>query len=99
MMVFMAWMAVVIFIPFFAPSLKVLAFGEAMCGIPWGVFQVLFKIQHMAVNKLTEGLAVRHSRQPTPAKLYPQSSDPTSRHTCACVGVQVSSFPQVLFEP
>ncbi|PMD19218.1 putative MFS alpha-glucoside transporter [Hyaloscypha hepaticicola] len=41
MMVFMAWMAVVIFIPFFAPSLKVLAFGEAMCGIPWGVFQTL----------------------------------------------------------
>ncbi|ETI28107.1 hypothetical protein G647_00556 [Cladophialophora carrionii CBS 160.54] len=39
MMVFMVWMAVVLFIPVFAPSLSVLAFGEAMCGIPWGVFQ------------------------------------------------------------
>ncbi|KAH8748588.1 putative MFS alpha-glucoside transporter [Hyaloscypha finlandica] len=41
MMTFMAWLAIVIFIPFFAPSLNVLAFGEAMCGIPWGVFQTL----------------------------------------------------------
>ncbi|KAE9369179.1 putative MFS alpha-glucoside transporter [Stipitochalara longipes BDJ] len=41
MMAFMAWLAVVIFIPFFSPSLNVLAFGEAMCGIPWGVFQTL----------------------------------------------------------
>jgi MFS transporter, SP family, general alpha glucoside:H+ symporter len=40
MMFFMAWMAVMIFIPFFAPSLSVLAFGEAMCGVSWGVFQV-----------------------------------------------------------
>ena len=40
MMFFMALMTVTIFIPFFAPSLSVLAFGEAMCGIPWGVFQV-----------------------------------------------------------
>ncbi|KAF5017288.1 hypothetical protein F66182_10799, partial [Fusarium sp. NRRL 66182] len=41
MMFFMAWMAVMIFIPFFAPSLSVLAFGEAMCGVSWGVFQTL----------------------------------------------------------
>jgi hypothetical protein len=41
MMFFMFWMAVMIFIPFFAPSLSVLAFGEAMCGIPWGAFQTL----------------------------------------------------------
>ncbi|KAJ9613062.1 hypothetical protein H2200_003003 [Cladophialophora chaetospira] len=41
MMFFMAWMAVAIFIPFFAPSLPVLAFGEAMCGVSWGVFQTL----------------------------------------------------------
>jgi MFS transporter, SP family, general alpha glucoside:H+ symporter len=40
MMLFMVWMACVLFIPVFAPSLPVLAFGEAMCGIPWGVFQV-----------------------------------------------------------
>ncbi|KFY32056.1 hypothetical protein V493_00555 [Pseudogymnoascus sp. VKM F-4281 (FW-2241)] len=41
MMVFMAWMTVMIFIPVFAPSLPVLAFGEAMCGVSWGVFQTL----------------------------------------------------------
>lgn len=40
MMFFLAWMAAAIFIVFFAPSLSVLAFGEAMCGISWGVFQV-----------------------------------------------------------
>lgn len=40
MMFFMAWLTIAIFIPFFAPSLSVLAFGEAMCGIAWGVFQV-----------------------------------------------------------
>jgi SP family general alpha glucoside:H+ symporter-like MFS transporter len=42
MMFFMAWMCGAIFITFFAPSLSVLAFGEAMCGIPWGVFQVRY---------------------------------------------------------
>ncbi|KAL4812538.1 general substrate transporter [Aspergillus spinulosporus] len=41
MMFFMAWMAVAIFVPVFAPNLSVLAFGEAFCGIPWGVFQTL----------------------------------------------------------
>jgi SP family general alpha glucoside:H+ symporter-like MFS transporter len=40
MMFFMAVMAITIFIPVFSPSLSVLAFGESMCGIPWGVFQV-----------------------------------------------------------
>lgn len=41
MMAFMVWLLLTIFIPFFAPSLPVLAFGEFMCGIPWGVFQTL----------------------------------------------------------
>ncbi|RJE27630.1 MFS alpha-glucoside transporter [Aspergillus sclerotialis] len=41
MMFFMFAMAVTIFIPVFAPSLPILAWGEAMCGIPWGVFQTL----------------------------------------------------------
>jgi SP family general alpha glucoside:H+ symporter-like MFS transporter len=40
MMFFLGWMCVVIFIPVFAPSLPVLAVGEVLCGIPWGVFQV-----------------------------------------------------------
>lgn len=46
MMVFMVWMAVAIFVPVFAPSLSVLAFGEAFCGIPWGVFQVNICDEH-----------------------------------------------------
>ncbi|KAF4170046.1 hypothetical protein CNMCM6936_005191 [Aspergillus lentulus] len=41
MMFFMAWMALMIFIPVFAPSLPILAWGEAMCGVSWGVFQTL----------------------------------------------------------
>ena len=41
MMGFMAWMGVMIFIPVFAPSLPILAWGEAMCGVSWGVFQTL----------------------------------------------------------
>jgi hypothetical protein len=40
MMFFMCWMMVMIFIPVFAPSLPILAWGEAMCGVSWGVFQV-----------------------------------------------------------
>lgn len=50
MMVFMAWMAVVLFIPVFAPSLSVLAFGESMCGIPWGVFQVFMLLSPRSSN-------------------------------------------------
>ncbi|KAJ9202745.1 hypothetical protein DTO166G4_7313 [Paecilomyces variotii] len=41
MMLFMTWMALAIFIPVFAPSLSVFAFGEALCGVSWGVFQTL----------------------------------------------------------
>ncbi|KAI4738806.1 sugar transporter [Aureobasidium sp. EXF-12298] len=41
MMFFMVWLVGAIFVPFFAPSLPVLAIGEALCGIPWGVFQTL----------------------------------------------------------
>ncbi|VUC33093.1 unnamed protein product [Clonostachys rosea] len=41
MMFFMAWMAVMITIPVLAPSLPILAWGEAMCGVSWGVFQTL----------------------------------------------------------
>lgn len=40
-MFFMCWLICTIFITFFAPSLPVLAVGEALCGIPWGVFQTL----------------------------------------------------------
>lgn len=40
-MFFMGWLIIATFIPVFAPNLSVLAFGEAMCGISWGVFQVI----------------------------------------------------------
>ncbi len=38
---FMLYLVGTIFIVFFAPSLEVLAFGQAMCGVAWGVFQTL----------------------------------------------------------
>lgn len=41
MIFFLAWMIATIFGPVFATSLPLLAFGEAMCGIAWGVFQTL----------------------------------------------------------
>lgn len=34
-------MAAFIFIPFFASNVKVLLAGEILCGIPWGVFNIL----------------------------------------------------------
>ncbi|KEF63625.1 MFS transporter, SP family, general alpha glucoside:H+ symporter [Exophiala aquamarina CBS 119918] len=39
---FMAWMCAVIFIAVFAPSLSVLAFGEAMSGISWGTLTTTY---------------------------------------------------------
>ncbi|KAM6517497.1 hypothetical protein FSOLCH5_008460 [Fusarium solani] len=41
MMVFMAYLICMIFIIAFAPSLSILALGEALCGVAWGVFQTL----------------------------------------------------------
>ncbi|KAI8716196.1 MFS domain-containing protein [Fusarium sp. LHS14.1] len=41
MMVFMAYLTCMIFIIAFAPSLSILALGEALCGVAWGVFQTL----------------------------------------------------------
>lgn len=50
-----------IFIPVFAPSLPILAWGEAMCGISWGVFQVrlssLVNLAHI-ILKLTIPISV-----------------------------------------
>lgn len=37
----LAAMTMLIFIPFFAPSLAVLQLGQVLIGIPWGVFQTL----------------------------------------------------------
>jgi MFS transporter, SP family, general alpha glucoside:H+ symporter len=41
LMVSLAVMACTIFTPVFAPSLPILALGEVLQGIPWGVFQTL----------------------------------------------------------
>lgn len=75
MMIFMAWMAVVIAIPVFAPSLPILAWGEAMCGISWGVFQVSLRtlsrreIVSSSSKLLTKFLFTRLLQLPTLAKL------------------------------
>lgn len=52
LMFFLTWMALMIFIPVFAPSLPVLAFGEAMCGISWGVFQVSLSTDGATLSQL-----------------------------------------------
>ena len=48
---FMGWLIIATFIPVFAPNLSVLAFGEAMCGISWGVFQVCFFLSFLALSR------------------------------------------------
>lgn len=40
-MAFLCWMICAIFATFFAPSLPVLAFGMAICGVGWGSFQTM----------------------------------------------------------
>jgi hypothetical protein len=40
-MCFLCWMTAAVFATFFAPSLSVLAFGMAMCGVGWGSFQTM----------------------------------------------------------
>lgn len=91
MMAFMVWMAVVLFIPVFAPSLSVLAFGEAMCGIPWGVFQVCCYLCYTVMTHRADHHATRPCRLRTPPKLFQQYFDLTSPHTSACAGAVVSS--------
>lgn len=41
MLVALGFMTAVIFIPFFAPTIEILVVGQALCGIPWGMFQTL----------------------------------------------------------
>jgi SP family general alpha glucoside:H+ symporter-like MFS transporter len=41
MLASLALITVLIFIPFFAPSIEVLQVGQVLMGIPWGVFQTL----------------------------------------------------------
>lgn len=100
MMIFMGWMAAVIAIPCFAPSLPILAWGEAMCGVSWGVFQVsdqvrLSSICHTNIPLLLNRLSLR----PTLPKSFPPSSDPTLPLTFACAGAQASSSPLAWYEP
>ena len=41
MMAALAMIIAFIFISFFAPNVQTLLAGEILCGIPWGVFQIL----------------------------------------------------------
>lgn len=81
-----------IFIPVFAPSLPVLAFGEAMCGVSWGVFQVRLNLTWRgAVTQLILLLPYRPSLRHTLPRLSPLSSDRMSPPMFACAGVAVFS--------
>lgn len=75
MMFFMVWLIGAIFIPFFAPSLPVLAVGEALCGIPWGVFQV----SRCCFDMFRLVLTVHH--RPFPPRTLPKSFRPYFDHT------------------
>lgn len=86
---FMAWMNFMIFIAVFAPSLSVLAFGEAMSGISWGVFQVRDQ-PHYRLDILTD--KIRLSQRHTPAKLPLQCSVPSLRPMSLSAGVVAFSF-------
>lgn len=91
-MVFMAYLVGTIFILAFAPSLSILAFGEALCGVAWGVFQVSTS-QFYFMNLLTD-YPFRRYPLPTPAKSSPRSSVHTSPHGFACAGALASSSHQ-----
>lgn len=92
MMFFMAWLAASIFISFFAPSLPVLAFGEAMCGISWGVFQVCYLLSHVPLLLSNTSLS-RLSQLPTHVRLSLLSSDLSSPHGFVCAGAPAFCFP------
>lgn len=68
-MAFMGWMLIAIFVPVFAPSLPVLAFGEALCGVAWGVFQVCLNLRTATTNA--------HSHQQTLTATYACEIVPT----------------------
>lgn len=96
----MAWMTVMIFIPVFAPSLPVLAFGEAMCGVSWGVFQVCLDLTwQRAVTQLILLFPPRPSLRHMLLRLSPLFSDHMSPPMSACAGVLVFSSPLVSSEP
>ncbi len=87
-MAFMIWMAVVLFIPVFAPSLSVLAFGESMCGIPWGVFQV--SIQYSDTTQGTgltflQTLSTTYACEVVPTVLRPY----VTAYVCMCWGAGI----------
>jgi SP family general alpha glucoside:H+ symporter-like MFS transporter len=81
-------MAVMIFIPVFAPSLSILAFGEAMCGVSWGVFQVgpyLFLRTVPAANNGTQTLSTAYAAEVVPAVLRPY----VTAYVCMCWGAGI----------
>lgn len=91
MMAFMVWMTAAIFIPVFAPSLSVLAFGEALCGIPWGVFQVssyLLKVVKIIVANLAihnQTLSTTYACEVVPTVLRPY----VTAYVCMCWGAGI----------
>lgn len=89
MMAFMAWMAVMIFIPVFAPSLPVLAWGEAMCGVSWGVFQVCLNSASrkgiLADANRCQTLSTTYASEVVPTVLRPY----VTAYVCMCWGAGI----------
>lgn len=85
MMFFMAWMAVTIFVPVFAPSLSVLAFGESMCGIAWGVFQVRLPGGNVDFSNAPQTLSTTYASEVVPTILRPY----VTAYVCMCWGAGI----------
>lgn len=91
MMFFLAWMCITIFGPVFATSLPLLAFGEAMCGVSWGVFQVS-STKNPWVRRLcafadtaTQTLSTAYASEVVPTVLRPY----VTAYVCMCWGAGI----------
>lgn len=102
-LIFMVWMAAFITIPTFATSLSMLAAGEALCGISWGVFQVSFNPASRLCWLCVLTGANKHTQRlfppAMPVKSFRRSCDPTSPLSFACAGEQASSSRRLWFAP
>lgn len=91
MLAFMVWMTAVIAIPCFAPSLPVLAFGEIMCGISWGVFQVqVFQASYTHLDKVDQDLTLQTLSTTYASEIVPTVLRPyVTAYVCMCWGAGI----------
>ena len=83
----MFFMTAAIFVPVFAPNLSVLAFGEAMCGIPWGIFResALSDAGLWSSQLTAETLSTAYASEVVPTVLRPY----VTAYVCMCWGAGI----------